>query len=242
METLDSWRAIPLLEAIPDEQVRSYLPRVRATELSKGASTHRCRTTAHDFCFVARGRVKLVKSDPRATIVGLVHAGQLVCSSVPYVCGEFCCTAITDAEPTVVLSIPRNVLLEIMSRYPLVARGFMHAQAVRAQLLCSRVHELASGRVEQRIARLLVRLGQHFGRSDGGSVRVDLPLSRRDLAELSGTSTETAIRIMSRLERQRVVTSDESGFVVLDGVRLDAIVEGTALRVAPDEARVRKPG
>ena len=145
---------------------------------------------------------------------------------MPYVCGQFCCSAIADSDPTIVAALARTTMLEMVARYPLVARAFMQAQATRAQLLCSRVHEVAAGRVEQRIARLLLRLAQSFGtRTSSGQLDVEIALSRRDLAELCGTSTETAIRIMSRLERGRVVCRTERGYAVLDETALTQLLD-----------------
>jgi CRP/FNR family transcriptional regulator len=50
-----------------------------------------------------------------------------------------------------------------------------------------------------------------------------MPLSRQELADLSGTTIETAIRIMSRWQREEVLLTQKDGFVVLNRDVLDEV-------------------
>ena len=50
-----------------------------------------------------------------------------------------------------------------------------------------------------------------------------MPLSRQELADLTGTTIETAIRIMSRWGKQRIVLTGKAGFVVLDAAALEVL-------------------
>ncbi|MDL1951093.1 winged helix-turn-helix domain-containing protein, partial [Acidobacteria bacterium ACD] len=62
------------------------------------------------------------------------------------------------------------------------------------------------------MARVLLCLAERHGRIEGGRTRLLLPLHRQDLAELTGTTVETAIRVMSRWAKEGVVTTEEDGF------------------------------
>ena len=48
-----------------------------------------------------------------------------------------------------------------------------------------------------------------------------MPLSRQELADLTGTTIETCIRIMSRWNKDEVVRTEKDGFVVLDRGELE---------------------
>jgi CRP/FNR family transcriptional regulator len=52
-----------------------------------------------------------------------------------------------------------------------------------------------------------------------------MPLSRQELADLTGTTIETCIRIMSRWSKEGVVTTEREGFVVSDPAALERLVE-----------------
>ena len=61
-----------------------------------------------------------------------------------------------------------------------------------------------------------------MGRRKDGT-QVPIALSRQELADLTGTTIETAIRIMSRWGKQRIVLTEKDGFVVLDPKALEAL-------------------
>jgi len=75
--------------------------------------------------------------------------------------------------------------------------------------------------VETRFARLFLKLCDQIGKPDRGGVFIPMPLSRQELADLSGTTIETAIRIMSRWQKDDVLHTEKDGFVVLDRAALD---------------------
>jgi CRP-like cAMP-binding protein len=68
-----------------------------------------------------------------------------------------------------------------------------------------RFSQLATERVERRLARSILRLASQAGRKIEDGVLIDLPLSRQDLAEMNGTTLYTVSRIMSQWEEQGLV-------------------------------------
>jgi CRP/FNR family transcriptional regulator len=90
--------------------------------------------------------------------------------------------------------------------------------------LCRRVEELAGGQVERRIATLLLRLADGMGvpRTSEGTW-IPVRLSRQDLADLVGTTLETAIRVMTRLGRAGIVRTAPRGLVITDRRALEEV-------------------
>ena len=73
---------------------------------------------------------------------------------------------------------------------------------VRLVELTNRLAELSGGRIEPRFARLFVKLAGEMGRPGRGGTFIPLALSRQELADMTGTTIETCIRIMSRWGKQ----------------------------------------
>ena len=74
---------------------------------------------------------------------------------------------------------------------------------------------LSSGKVEQRIAAVLLMLGESYGKVGKlGGIRLTVPLTRQDVAEMAGTTVETCIRIMSKWQKAGVVTTDHQVITV----------------------------
>jgi CRP/FNR family transcriptional regulator len=71
-----------------------------------------------------------------------------------------------------------------------------------------------SSRVEYRVARLFLTLAERIGRPEGEGVIVPLVLSRQEIADMVGTTQETAIRIMSRWGKDGIVQTTAAGFMI----------------------------
>ncbi len=95
--------------------------------------------------------------------------------------------------------------LRLVARYPKLALNAMEMMATRVQEFQDRFRELATERVERRLARTLLRLASQSGRKTEQGVLIDLPLSRQDLAEMTGTTLYTVSRILSQWEIKKLV-------------------------------------
>ena len=115
-------------------------------------------------------------------------------------------------EDTVCVIIARAAFFTLLEQHPSLVRGLLAGMTVRLVELTNRIGELGGGRVEPRFARLFLKLGSQMGREDRGGIFIPLALSRQDLADMTGTTIETAIRIMSRWGKQGIVRSEKDGF------------------------------
>jgi CRP/FNR family transcriptional regulator len=89
--------------------------------------------------------------------------------------------------------------------------------------LTNRITELSGTRIEPRFARLFLKLAGDMGRVERGGTFVPIVLTRQELADMTGTTIETAIRIMSRWGKQALVRTEKDGFVLLDRSSLEAL-------------------
>ena len=95
----------------------------------------------------------------------------------------------------------------LMQAHPRIALNLMELLVNHVVELQDRYRELATEQVEQRLARALLRLVRQAGRKAEAGVRIDLPLTRQTLAELTGTTLFTVSRIMSRWHERGLIES-----------------------------------
>jgi CRP-like cAMP-binding protein len=131
-------------------------------------------------------------------------------------------------EPTVVLKIPADPMIALAERHP----GFIRDMALmigrRLRTAHDSVASLAVDAVEARLAATLLRLAKREGaRSDKG-VMLPFHLTRQSLADMTGTTVETAIRILSRWLRDGLLADDGGRLVLTDLDGLGALAEGGA--------------
>jgi CRP-like cAMP-binding protein len=74
-----------------------------------------------------------------------------------------------------------------------------------------------------RASLAFLKLAQEQGRPERGGVFVPVSLSRQELADMTGTTIETSIRIMSRWGKHHIVRTEKDGFVVLDSHELEIL-------------------
>jgi len=106
-------------------------------------------------------------------------------------------------EQSTALAIKGDYLQELMSTRPYLSFDLMKLMTNYIQEMQERYRELATEKVERRIARALLRLAAQMGnKRDGG---IELLFTRQDLAEMSGTTLYTVSRVLSDWERQGLV-------------------------------------
>jgi len=115
------------------------------------------------------------------------------------------CLALTWDSPT---------LERLMERFPRIAINGLRLVSQRWHELEERYRELATERVERRIAQTLLRLVRQIGRRVERGILIDLPLTRQDLAEMTSTTLYTVSRILSRWEQEQLVETGREGVVI----------------------------
>jgi CRP-like cAMP-binding protein len=178
------------------------------------------------FYTIAEGRVKIFRMLPtgKDLILEVFGIGDPLGAVAAYDGRPFPASAVALEDTTCVV-IPRAVFFQLLEQHPSLVRGLLLGLTARLVELTNRLEELSGGRIEPRIARLFLKLAREMGREERGGTFIPLPLSRQELADLTGTTVETCIRIMSRWGKQDVVRTEKDGFVILERASLEAIGE-----------------
>ena len=221
-----------LLASLGSEAVRDAARAATARRYERGERIWRVGSPATHFQVVVSGIVKLVAPGPglRPTIVDVFGPGESLgywaaFDSSPYI-GD--AMPVTDRVET--LLIPATVLHHATSTNPEAALAMTHAVLAYARALRAKIAVMCAGTVHQRLAMLLLDIRARFGdESEDGATLLPVPLSRLDLAMCVGATIETVIRAMSRWQKQGVLETLHSGFVLRDVELLQTLLEGVPL-------------
>jgi CRP/FNR family transcriptional regulator len=179
---------------------------------------------AEAFITVAKGRVKVFKMTPagKDVILEIFGPGDPLGALAVYENRPFPASAVA-LEDTTCLLVPREAFFRLLEAHPTLVRGLLHALTRRLVDLTNRLAELTGGRVEPRFARLFLKLSRELGQRRAEGIFIPLSLSRQELADLTGTTIETCIRIMSRWGKEGIVGTEKDGFLVMDQAGLEGI-------------------
>lgn len=175
---------------------------------------------------VAAGEVKISQVTPegQGVVLRYVGAGEMF-GCVPLYGGKVypaAAEAVTDAAA---LAWDRPAADRLMERYPRVAINALELLGEELAALRARYQELATERVEQRVARALLRLVERGGRKVAGGVQIGFPLSRQDLAEWTGTTLHTVSRVLSAWQERGWIVSGRRRVVVRDPAALARLAD-----------------
>jgi len=171
------------------------------------------------FYMVAEGKVKVLKHSSlgKEFIIAFFGPGEMFGEEAVFGNRPYPASAQAVAE-TKVLGIRRQDFLSFLAHRSEVALRIIGVLGGRLMDAQGRLRDLAGERVEQRMASVLLMLSSKFG--------LTLPFTRQELADMVGTTTETAIRVTSHLKDRGIIRSVRGKMTILDEEKLRLLSEG----------------
>lgn len=172
------------------------------------------------------GRVRLGHAglDGRSQVAGFRGAGSIL-EVVPVFDGRYHLATATALDAVTALAIPREVVREIARRNPVIAQRAIALLCleIRRRDIWTAISALRDSR--GRLGCALSHLAREFGVPEGHGVRIAYPLTRQDLADRAGVRLETAIRVMSDLQRKEIVRTRSQTIEIVDPLALKTLLE-----------------
>lgn len=171
---------------------------------------------------IKKGKVKIYKlsADGRSILLEIIHPGTSFGEVAVFDGKNFPANAeaMTQAE---VIFIHRSDFLNFLKNNPDVALQVIKDLGARLRYAQNRVRSLITRKAEERMASIILKLTQKLGQEKEGGFVVDLPLTRQDIAEMTGTTQETAIRILSKWQKENLIIFKNKKLVVIDQQRIE---------------------
>lgn len=196
----------PLFAGLAEEEVYLVTSLAREKRVRrKGVFFHEGDTPcALHLLLTGEVTLKQASVDGQEVIVRLVGPGEVFALASALEGAVYPVTAeALQASHALVWDQP--AVQELLRRFPPLCRNAMTVVLRRLRSLEQRFREIATERVAQRLARTLLRLARHAGRKVEGGVLIDLPLSREELAQMTGTTLFTVSRCLAEWERRGLV-------------------------------------
>jgi len=155
------------------------------------------------------GQVKLLQSNPSGQQVNLrtIHTWQMFGALGVVRDAATYPVSAKAMENSAALAIRSEFLRDMIRTRSYLALDLMNLMTGYIQEIQSRYRELATERVEQRVASAILRLASEFGKRGEESTSVEMLFSREDLAEMTGTTLYTVSRLLSEWERRGIIES-----------------------------------
>ena len=226
---LEAIRRVPPFTALRESEWQRLLPELSVRTFPENTFLFFEGDPPQALYVILQGHVALIRHtlEGRDVVLDVMRPGTMigelaVLEGVPY-----SASAKTLTEVAAVV-FTREQFLRLLHTYPQVAMAVIYDLVRRVRHLSDLVQSLAIERVEQRLARILLRLMKISGEPREEGTLITLPLTRQDLADMAGTTVETTIRTLSRMRREGLIGTVRGRLLVRDPARLAEIAEGRA--------------
>jgi CRP-like cAMP-binding protein len=222
-------RRVNVFRDASDEDLKLFAEKGILRSVEEGAFFFFQGDPATYFYVLVSGRAKLLQTNPAGQQVNLrtINEWQMF-GALGAVRENAIYPATAQAlEPSAALAIESSFLKEMMQTRPNLNINLMQLMTGYIMEMQERYRELATERVERRIAMTILRLAGQVGRrTQDAEMTVELPLSRQDVAEASGTTIYTVSRVLADWERRGLVEAGRERVLIRSPHGLVQISEG----------------
>lgn len=206
---------IELLRSLSDEDLDAALATAQVCRVIEGDTVFRQGEPASSFFILLSGHLKVVQLTPSGeqVVVRYVNPGEIFGIAQAMHRPNYPATAVAVQE-SLVLSWPGKEWDSLVSRHPQFAAGAFLTVGQRLQDAHTRIRALSTEDVEQRVARAILRLVDESGERTDEGVAIGFPITRQDIAEMTGTTLHTVSRLLSAWKDRGIVISGRKRITV----------------------------
>jgi CRP-like cAMP-binding protein len=168
-------------------------------------------------------KVSKMSDNGRDQIVNLVRKGDLLGerSLINDETSNLKAIAVNDME---ICFIPKDEIVKDLENNPKFTMDILKNMALSLKSADNVIVDMAQKTVKQRLAATLLNLDNKFNKNESGSL--DILLSREDIANIIGTATESAIRLLSDFKKKKIINLKGKEVFILDTQALKDISTG----------------
>ena len=218
---------LPMFAGVGGDRLDEILNEAQSLRYAKGTNVFEQDAPATSFFILLDGHLRVAKLTPagQQVVVRFVAPGEIfgVAKAIGRTTYPATATAVVDSVALVWASAAWPRLIE---KNPALAANALQTVGSRLQEAHTRVVEMSTEQVERRVAHALLRLAKQAGRKVEEGVRIDFPISRQDVAEMTGTTLHTVSRILSAWEAQGWVEGGRQKIVIREAHKLFVLGEG----------------
>jgi CRP-like cAMP-binding protein len=201
----------------------------RSQRFARNAPVFEQGAEATSFFLLLHGRVRAFKLTAAGEQVVMRYVGPGEFFGIAPALGAkvYPAHAVAVVE-SVALVWPSALWPKLASAHPALVTALMRTLGAQLEETHTRLAEISTQEVERRVANALLRLAAQGGRKGEGGVDFDFPISRQDVAEMTGTTLFTVSRIFASWESNGLLATGRQKIQIRDPHRLAVLADGAA--------------
>ena len=216
---------VPFFRELSEADLSSVKERLAEKTFAKGEALFTEGNACEGTLFVKSGWIKMYRTSPAGTaqIVEALGPGE-TCTCNPGALNWTCALTGQALTPCTVWFLAKEDYVRLIHSNPRLSHLLNRLFAERLQRAGALIAELSSQDSRKRLTRLLLDLLAKSGRKDSKKAVLPVPLTRKELAQMIGTSRETVVRQLYELRRRKLIDIQPRKIVILDRERLKELL------------------
>ncbi len=204
-----------LFKGLPQSAIETICDVGVLRKITKGSYYFLQGDPADVLFLLVQGKLKLTQSDPdgQETLMRAIGAPAFFGAVALVQDGVYPVNA-EAMEACESLAWSRASISGFMLKYPELSINAVQLMADSVKEFQERFRQMATDRVERRLAHTLLRLASQSGKKTPEGVLIDLPLTRQDLAEMSGTTLFSVSRLLTAWENQGLIMAGRERIIL----------------------------
>jgi len=219
-------KQVPFFAQLPPDEIAMINEHFREFGYVADETIYFSGDEATHLYVVASGQIKLLRHSltGQDVLVDILSSGEFFGTLSTSEGDTFADTAQAQTSACV-LSIASQDFRSLLTRYPSVALSVLDITSKRLAEAHEMLRQLSAHSVEQRIAYILLKLVDKLGEKRDVGLLIQMPLTRDDIARMSGTSTESTSRIMSQFQKDGLIQSGRQWVAIVNQEQLQQIAD-----------------
>lgn len=220
-------RELPPFSDMDDAALTDVLGAARSVLAEKGDVIFSQDVEAQEFFLLLDGLVRVVKLTPDGEQVIPRHmaSGELFGIAPALGLATYPASAIAVVD-CILLKWPNAMWHKFVKRHSTFATNTYRIVGKRLAETQQQLVEMATRRVEQRVANALLKLANQTGHKAPDGILIDFPITRQDISDMTGTTLHTVSRLLSRWENDGWIKCSRQRITLVEGHKLVLVTQG----------------
>lgn len=204
--------------ALESSELKDIAEHKVSNRYKKGQNLFVQGTHPYGIYCISTGNIKLSKigSDGKESIVRIVGKGDILGHRSLFTDDHYSATA-TAMEDSEVCFIDKKFIMKVISDKPSVSLNVINKLSRDMGAAEERISSMHQKNVRERLAELLLLLKESHGiKTDDKTWKLNLKLTREEMATMIGTANETLIRFMTEFKNEGLIGQDGKTLYILD--------------------------
>jgi len=181
-------------------------------------------TPSHGIYILCSGRIKLTNSSRfgQQQILKIVPAGEIIEKNGLYNTGKHTVTAET-LEKSEVTFFEREDFLNLLKSHSDLSLRLINVLSQELEQAQQKINQLTFKDAKGRLALILLDLAKSYGIKNSEGVVLGIALKREEIAEMTGMTLETAVRLLSQFKKDRIIKVKGKQITLLNQQKLQTL-------------------